>query len=68
MLPKCEAAEQVQCAGAVARHVLVEVAYGRAGANEDVRVTNAFAVMWGAEDLFAALGVLQTATDGTYRE
>jgi citrate lyase subunit beta / citryl-CoA lyase len=56
MLPKCEGAQQV---GALAPRqviVLVETPLGAVKVGESVQVDNAVGVMWGSEDLFAALG------------
>ena len=69
MLPKCEAAEQVSALAPLRVIVLVESPMGALAVTKTVRVDNAFAVMWGAEDLFAALGgTANRYPDGTYRE
>ena len=69
MLPKCEAAEQVSALAPLHVIVLVESPMGALAVTKTVRVDNAFAVMWGAEDLFAALGgTANRYPDGTYRE
>ena len=69
MLPKCEAAEQVSALAALNVIVLVESPMGALAVTETVRVDNAIAVMWGAEDLFAVLGgTANRYPDGTYRE
>ena len=69
MLPKCEAAEQVSALAPLHVIVLVESPVGALAVTKTVRVDNAFAVMWGAEDLFAALGgTANRYPDGTYRE
>jgi citrate lyase subunit beta / citryl-CoA lyase len=69
MLPKCEAAEQVSALAPLDVIVLVESPLAALEVNETVRVDNAVAVMWGAEDLFAVLGgTANRYPDGTYRE
>jgi citrate lyase subunit beta/citryl-CoA lyase len=69
MLPKCEAAEQVSALAPLHVIVLVESPMGALAVTKTVRADNAFAVMWGAEDLFAALGgTANRYPDGTYRE
>jgi len=69
MLPKCEAAEQVSALAPLHVIVLVESPMGALAVTKTVRADNAFAVMWGAEDLFAALGGTSNRyPDGTYRE
>jgi citrate lyase subunit beta/citryl-CoA lyase len=69
MLPKCEAAEQVSALAPLSVIVLVESPMGALAVTETVSVDNAVAAMWGAEDLFAALGgTANRYPDGTYRE
>ena len=69
MLPKCEAAEQVSALAPLHVIVLVESPMGALAVTDTVRVDNAIAVMWGAEDLFAVLGgTANRYPDGTYRE
>ena len=69
MLPKCEAAEQVSALAPLHVIVLVESPMGALVVAETVSVDNAVAAMWGAEDLFAALGgTANRFPDGTYRE
>jgi citrate lyase subunit beta / citryl-CoA lyase len=69
MLPKCEAAEQVSALAPLHVIVLVESPMGALVVTETVSVDNAVAAMWGAEDLFAALGgTANRFPDGTYRE
>ena len=69
MLPKCEAAEQVSALAPLDVIVMVESPLAALEVNETVRVDNAVAVMWGAEDLFAVLGgTANRYPDGTYRE
>ncbi|AFM18266.1 citrate lyase beta subunit [Mycolicibacterium chubuense NBB4] len=69
MLAKTETAEQV--ASLAPRHVvvLVETPLGALAVTETARVENAYAVMWGAEDLFAVTGGTNNRwPDGTYRD
>jgi citrate lyase subunit beta/citryl-CoA lyase len=69
MLPKCEAADHVSALAPLDVIVLVESPMGALAVTETVRVQNAIAVMWGAEDLFAVLGgTANRYPDGTYRE
>ncbi|OBI40438.1 citrate lyase subunit beta [Mycobacterium kyorinense] len=69
MLPKCEAPEQVGALSPRDVIVLVESPLGALRVTENVRVDNAVAVMWGAEDLFAVLGGTNNRyPDGSYRE
>ncbi len=69
MLPKCEAPEQVSCLAPLDVVVLIESPAGALRVADTVQVDNAVAVMWGAEDLFAALGgTANRYPDGTYRE
>jgi citrate lyase subunit beta/citryl-CoA lyase len=69
MLPKCEAVEHVSALAPLDVIVLVESPLGALVVTETVRVANVVAVMWGAEDLFAALGGTSNRyPDGTYRE
>jgi citrate lyase subunit beta/citryl-CoA lyase len=69
MLPKCEAAEHVRALAPLEVVVLVESPLGALNVTQSVRVNNAVAVMWGAEDLFAVLGgTANRYPDGTYRE
>jgi citrate lyase subunit beta/citryl-CoA lyase len=69
MLPKCEAPEQVRALAPFHVIVLVESPMGALAVTETVSVDNAVAVMWGAEDLFAALGgTANRYPDGRYRE
>ena len=56
MLPKCEAVQQVTALAPLEVIVLVESPLGALAVTETVRAGNAVAVMWGAEDLFAAFG------------
>lgn len=69
MLPKCEAPEQVTALAPLEVVVLVESPLGALTVTESARAGNAVAVMWGAEDLFAALGgTANRYPDGSYRE
>jgi citrate lyase subunit beta / citryl-CoA lyase len=56
MLAKCEAPQQVAELAPLDVVVLVETPRGAINVVELVRSDNVVAVMWGAEDLFAALG------------
>jgi citrate lyase subunit beta/citryl-CoA lyase len=56
MLAKTESAQQVRALAPLDVVVLVETPLGALAVTETARVDNAFAVMWGAEDLFAVLG------------
>jgi citrate lyase subunit beta / citryl-CoA lyase len=56
MLAKCEAPQQVAQLAPLDVVVLVETPRGAINVVELVRPDNVVAVMWGAEDLFAALG------------
>jgi citrate lyase subunit beta / citryl-CoA lyase len=69
MLAKTEAAEQVTSLAPLDVVVLVETPVGALAVAETARPDNAFAVMWGAEDLFAVLGgTANRNADGTYRD
>jgi citrate lyase subunit beta/citryl-CoA lyase len=69
MLAKTETAEQVRSLAPLDVVVLVETPLGALAVTETVRVDNAYAVMWGAEDLFAATGgTANRWPDGTYRD
>jgi citrate lyase subunit beta / citryl-CoA lyase len=69
MLPKCEAPEQVSALVPLDVVVLVESPMGALSVAEAVGAANAVAVMWGAEDLLAALGgTANRYPDGTYRD
>jgi citrate lyase subunit beta/citryl-CoA lyase len=69
MLPKCEAPEQIRALAPMHVIVLVESPMGALAVTQTASVDNAIAVMWGAEDLFAALGgTANRYPDGTYRE
>jgi citrate lyase subunit beta/citryl-CoA lyase len=69
MLAKTETAEQVASLAPLEVVVLVETPVGALAVAETARVDNAFAVMWGAEDLFAATGgTANRWPDGRYRD
>ena len=69
MLAKTESAEQVASLAPFDVIVLVETPLGALAVTETARVDNAFAVMWGAEDLFAATGgTANRWPDGSYRD
>ena len=69
MLAKTETAEQVASLAPLQVVVLVETPLGALAVTETARVDNAFAVMWGAEDLFAATGgTANRWPDGSYRD
>lgn len=69
MLAKTESADQVSALAPLDVVVLVETPLGALAVTETARVDNAFAVMWGAEDLFAVLGGTSNRyPDGSYRE
>ena len=69
MLAKTETAEQVTSLAPLDVIVLVETPLGALAVTETARVDNAFAVMWGAEDLFAATGgTANRWPDGSYRD
>lgn len=69
MLAKTETAEQVRSLAPLDVVVLVETPLGALAVTETARVDNAFAVMWGAEDLFAATGgTANRWPDGRYRD
>ena len=69
MLAKTETAEQVASLAPLDVVVLVETPRGALAVTETARVDNAFAVMWGAEDLFAATGGTSNRwPDGSYRD
>ncbi len=69
MLAKTETAAQVAALAPLDVVVLVETPLGALAVPETARVDNAFAVMWGAEDLFAATGgTANRWPDGRYRD
>jgi citrate lyase subunit beta/citryl-CoA lyase len=69
MLAKTESADQVSALAPLDVVVLIETPLGALAVTELARVDNAFALMWGAEDLFAVLGgTANRYPDGSYRE
>lgn len=69
MLPKCESADQVRSLAPREVIALIESPLGALTVAESVQVANAVGVMWGAEDLVAALGGTGSRrSDGTYRD
>lgn len=69
MLAKTETAQQVASLAPFDVVVLVETPRGALAVTETARVDNALAVMWGAEDLFAATGgTANRWPDGSYRD
>lgn len=69
MLAKTETAEQVAALAPLDVVVLIETPLAALAVTDIARVDNAVAVMWGAEDLFAALGgTANRHPDGSYRD
>ena len=69
MLAKTETGEQVSSLAPLDVVVLIETPLGALAVAELARVDNVIAVMWGAEDLFAAMGgTVNRRADGSYRE
>ena len=69
MLAKTESAAQVSVLAPLDVVVLIETPLAALVISELARVDNAFAVMWGAEDLFAVLGgTANRNADGSYRD
>jgi citrate lyase subunit beta/citryl-CoA lyase len=69
MLAKTESGEQVAALAPLDVVVLIETPLGALNVVESSQAENAFAVMWGAEDLFAVLGgTANRYPDGSYRE
>ena len=69
MLPKCESVEQVLDLAPLSVIALVESPRGALAIEQAVRAENAVGVMWGAEDLVAALGGTSSRRpDGAYRD
>ena len=69
MLAKTESPSQVSSLAPLDVVVLVETPLGALAVTETARVDNAVAVMWGAEDLFAATGgTANRWPDGSYRD
>jgi citrate lyase subunit beta / citryl-CoA lyase len=69
MLAKTETPEQVAALAPRDVVVLIETPMGALAVVELARVDNAVAIMWGAEDLFAATGgTANRHADGSYRD
>jgi citrate lyase subunit beta / citryl-CoA lyase len=69
MLAKSESAQQVRDLTPLEVVVLIETPLGAVEVNELARMENAFALMWGAEDLFAVTGgTANRWPDGSYRD
>jgi citrate lyase subunit beta/citryl-CoA lyase len=69
MLAKTEEPQQVRDLAPLDVVVLIETPLGALAVNELARMDNSFALMWGAEDLFAVLGgTANRYPDGSYRE
>ena len=69
MLAKTESPRQVRDLAPREVIVLIETPLGALEVGELARMENAFAVMWGAEDLFAATGgTANRWPDGSYRD
>ncbi|MDT5323989.1 MAG: citrate lyase subunit beta / citryl-CoA lyase [Mycobacterium sp.] len=69
MLAKTEAPEQIASLAPLDVVVLIETPLAALVVAELARVDNAFAVMWGAEDLFAVLGgTANRNAEGSYRD
>ena len=69
MLPKTESAQQVRALAPRRVIALIETPLGAVNVAESVRPDNAVGVMWGSEDLFAALGgTANRNPDGTLRD
>lgn len=69
MLAKTETSDQIASLSPFDVVVLVETPLGALAVTEMAQVDNAIAVMWGAEDLFAATGgTANRWPDGSYRD
>jgi citrate lyase subunit beta/citryl-CoA lyase len=69
MLAKTEDPQQIRELAPLDVVVLIETPLGALTVSELARMDNAFALMWGAEDLFAVLGgTANRYPDGSYRE
>lgn len=69
MLAKTESGQQVSALAPLQVVVLVETPLGALNVTETTRADNAYAVMWGAEDLFAVTGgTANRRADGSYRD
>ncbi|MCV7191417.1 HpcH/HpaI aldolase/citrate lyase family protein [Mycolicibacterium brumae] len=68
MLPKCESVEQVRALAPLQVVVLIETPLGALKVDEIAAADGVVAVMWGAEDLFGAMGgTANRFPDGRYR-
>ena len=69
MLAKTEDPQQVRDLAPLEVVALIETPLGALAVSELARMDNAFALMWGAEDLFAVLGgTANRHADNTYRD
>jgi citrate lyase subunit beta / citryl-CoA lyase len=69
MLAKTESAQQVSALAPLEVIVLVETPLGALAVADSASADNAYAVMWGAEDLFAVTGgTANRRPDGSYRD
>ncbi len=69
MLAKTEDPQQIRDLAPLDVVVLIETPLGAVMVNELARMDNAFALMWGAEDLFAVTGgTANRWPDGSYRD
>jgi citrate lyase subunit beta/citryl-CoA lyase len=69
MLAKTEDPQQIRDLAPLNVVVLIETPLGAVVVNELARMENAFALMWGAEDLFAVTGgTANRWPDGSYRD
>ncbi len=69
MLAKTEDPQQIRDLAPLDVVVLIETPLGAIVVNELARIDNAFALMWGAEDLFAVTGgTANRWPDGSYRD
>jgi citrate lyase subunit beta/citryl-CoA lyase len=69
MLAKTEDPQQIRDLAPLDAVVLIETPLGAVVVNELARIDNAFALMWGAEDLFAVTGgTANRWPDGSYRD
>lgn len=68
MLPKCETAEQMDALAPRSVIALVETPLGAVNVTASAASDNCVGIMWGAEDLIAALGgTASRVEDGSYR-
>nr|WP_169336519.1 CoA ester lyase [Nocardia transvalensis] len=69
MLPKCEGVEQIASMTECEVIALIESPHGALTVGNALHVDNAIGVMWGAEDLVAAMGGTSSRhADGSYRD